>query len=557
MSNLTKAELRAIAYYAVGVASEGRDVAYELRFCGYASKGPNGEAQLKPIGNSGYTIGEMQTDLGARESVAHSLVSSFQTWARSERPDWVMPAALAAQAATDLGRDGRRIRDPDYAANNAAYKKSHRGQELPSRLLPSAGLDIDEVLKERLNKFLATDAGKSFVHTQDAAQVEVLMDKVAARLEEVPLYKKSSPEDQAKLFGVVAKAYNQGPAYAKRILDDLEAGRINSLADVDKRINTFPDYMRTGSKHALDGVDVFNALRNSSVSNSMHGPWQTVIASPLVDPTQVRNDPTQPHLGKQYDTVKGLFVQPKEGVAFVLALEQGGIQKVGKPATAHSRGFHVAGKDFVQWDRSGEGRAFIGGQWSEFSRSDLTRVDHKDKSSYELRVTRDGETQPLFHGGKGALHITDPHKAAPTETPHVRLDDPLHPGHAMYQQAHEGMRRIDARMGRTPDRFTDNAAACLAVAACRAGLTRIDDVAMGENGKSVWVLQGRPGSVYSRTASEPVKSFSTPLEQTSEQWALAQQQVEHRREMTLQRLEEFRQSPPQADPAQAALAMRM
>jgi len=315
--------------------------------------------------------------------------------------------------------------------------------------------------------------------------------------------------------------------------------------------------MRTGREHALDGVAVFNALRSASANNSMHAPWQAVIANPLVDPTQVRNDPTQPHLGKHYDTVKGLFVQPKEGAAFVLALEQGGIQKVGKPATAHSRGFHVAGKDFVHWDRSGEGRAFVGGQWTEFSRSDLTRVEHKDKS-YDLNITQGHQIQALFHGGKGKPHIADPHKAAPTETPHVRLDDPLHPGHAMYQQAHVGMRRIDAQMGRTPDRFTDNAAACLAVAACRAGLTRIDDVAMGETGKSVWALQGHAGSVHSKLASASVDSFSTPLEQTSSQWPLAQQLTGDARQSAQQHLEAYRQvAPPQADPAQAAPAMRM
>ena len=420
------------------------------------------------------------------------------------------------------------------------------------------GSDIDPVLKERVNEYLATDAGKSFVHALDVKQVRELFESVASSLKDVPLYKQSSLEDQAKLFGMMAKAYNQGPLYAKPILNDISKGHLISLADVNQRINALPDYMQTGRNHALDGVAVFNALRSASASNSMHAPWQAVIANPLVDPTKLRNDPNQPHLGAQYDTVKGLFVQPREGAAFVHALEQGGTLKVGNPAPAQSRGFHLAGQDFVHWDRSGEGRAFVGGQWSEFSRSELSQVVHKDNSSYDLNIVRGQQTQPLFHGGKGALHITDPHKAAPTETPHVLLNDPLHPGHAMYRQAREGMSLIDARLGRTPDRFTDNAAACLAVAACRAGLTQIDDVAMGETGKSVWVLQGRPGSVLSRTASAPVESFSTPLEQTSGQWPLAQQQTEHDRQMTQQRMEEYQQiAPPQADPAQAAPAMRM
>ena len=46
MSNLTKAELRAVAYYAIGVASEGGDVAYKLSIAANRSTGPNGEALL-------------------------------------------------------------------------------------------------------------------------------------------------------------------------------------------------------------------------------------------------------------------------------------------------------------------------------------------------------------------------------------------------------------------------------------------------------------------------------------------------------------------------------
>ncbi|WP_267897547.1 hypothetical protein [Dyella psychrodurans] len=34
MANLTDDELRAIAYYSVGVSSEGKDVAYQLSFAG-------------------------------------------------------------------------------------------------------------------------------------------------------------------------------------------------------------------------------------------------------------------------------------------------------------------------------------------------------------------------------------------------------------------------------------------------------------------------------------------------------------------------------------------
>ncbi|MBS0343723.1 MAG: hypothetical protein JSS56_24735, partial [Proteobacteria bacterium] len=276
MSNLTDAQLRALAYYAVGVASEGKDVAYELRIAANTSTGPNGERLLQPIGNSGYTVGEMQTDLGARPKAAQDLVHRFQVWARARHPDWVMSTAQEEHAATELGRDGNKIRDPDYVAHDEAYQKTHHNQHIPSFLLPDKGSDIEPVLKERLNKYLASDEGKSFVHVLDVAQVEDLKKNVGKRLQVTPLYKQSSLEDQAKLFGMVAKAYNQGPLQAGKILTGIENKSLTSLDDVHKRIGTLADYMRTGRDHALDGVKVFNALSSASEKNSIHAPWQAV-----------------------------------------------------------------------------------------------------------------------------------------------------------------------------------------------------------------------------------------------------------------------------------------
>lgn len=82
--------------------------------------------------------------------------------------------------------------------------------------------------------------------------------------------------------------------------------------------------MRTGRDAALLGAKTFNSLRNASLTNPMHAPWQAVVANPLVDPTQVGADPKQPHLAHQYATVKGLFVQPQQGRALVEALDNGG-----------------------------------------------------------------------------------------------------------------------------------------------------------------------------------------------------------------------------------------
>ena len=286
MPNLSDNELRAVAYYAIGVSTEGGDVAYQLSFCGQ----PTHQAGvLEPIGNSGYTIGEMQTDLGSRHNIAASLVDSFNSWAQAnQHQDWVLNDQQKAQFTSDLARDGNHIRDPNYDADNLKYAREHHGQSIPSSQLPATGQDIDQTFKSHLGAYLGTDAGKAFVHQTDTDQVRLLMEKVAARLEPSDLYKNSSLEDQAKIFAVVAKAYNQGPRYANQIMDGIDAGQIKSLDDISKKIDTFPDghdhYMRTGRDAALKGAQLFNALQNTSERNPMRDPWQAVVANPLVDP---------------------------------------------------------------------------------------------------------------------------------------------------------------------------------------------------------------------------------------------------------------------------------
>jgi peptidoglycan hydrolase-like protein with peptidoglycan-binding domain len=402
MPDLTANELRAVAYYSIGVGSEGGDIAYQLSFCGDTISKPDGSAALRPIGNSGYTIGEMQTDFGAQPEVAKDLVGSFQDWAKTNHKDWVLSEDQKAQLEADLGRNGRHIRDGNYDADNKAYMQQHHGKSMPDSLLPRTGQDIDPVFKAHLDSYLATDAGKAFTHRTDVAQVDELVSKVGQRLEHTDFYKNATPDDQAKIFSIVAKAYNQGPAYVvgskniTGIFEDIDSGKIGTMADLNMKVDSFPDYMRTGRDAAVKGAELFNSLQNAGARNPMREPWQAVVGNPLVDPTQVGNDPKQPHLANQYATVKGSFVDPAEGRAFVAALEKGGSHNYGDPGKSHSRGFYAEGKDFVQWDRDGHGRAFVGGQWSDVQRSELSLVHNKDHT-LDVDLTRNGKVQSLLH----------------------------------------------------------------------------------------------------------------------------------------------------------------
>jgi predicted chitinase len=104
------------------------------------------------------------------------------------------------------------------------------------------------------------------------------------------------------------------------------------------------------------------------------------------------------------------------------------------------------------------------------------------------------------------------------------------PGHALqdsplFKQAKSALQEIDAQFGRKPDQLTDNAAAAVAVAALRGGLTRIDHMTLGGNDNStIFAIQGTPGGPLSRFVDVPtMESLHTPVAQSSQAFTVVQQ----------------------------------
>jgi peptidoglycan hydrolase-like protein with peptidoglycan-binding domain len=155
----------------------------------------------------------------------------------------------------------------------------------------------------------------------------------------------------------------------------------------------------------------------------------------LVDPSKLGQDTNLPNLPDQYATIKGTFVQPDQGRALVGALENSGSYNYGDPSNTHSRGFFAEGNDFAQWDKDGSGRAFVGGQWSDFSRNDISLVRNADHT-LNLDITRNGETQSLLH----VTHPTGPAHATPT---HAHAN-----GEVLHQGMHgEGVQKLQTQLG--------------------------------------------------------------------------------------------------------------
>jgi len=85
--------------------------------------------------------------------------------------------------------------------------------------------------------------------------------------------------------------------------------------------------------------------------------------------------------------------------------------------------------------------------------------------------------------------------------------------------------KIDADRQRTPDQISQNVAGSLAVAAQRAGLTRIDHVVMSEDGSRLYAVQGDLNSPLKKMAEVPTQqAVNTSLEQSSRELAQAGQQ---------------------------------
>lgn len=486
-AELSDAELRALAYFAVGVCSEGsnagRDVSNRLSFAGSIRNGV-----MAPVGNSGFSIGTLQIDLGQRPEVARVLTEAYQTWATREHPHWRLTEAQYTQTVRDLSRNGRAI-------------TADRGRAL------------DATVKGHIDQFLQSDDGIRFVHDRDMAQVEQLMNGVVRNVRQTPLYLQSNLDEQAELITMMMKLQNQSEnLWAPRLVRNMVNGEYRNVADVSRAIDGLrapagdDDYIESGRNHAVSGAHVFNALRKMEDTNPLHVAWQNVLANPLVDPTRLNTDEARPDLAAEYATVKTLFLQHDQGPGFIEALERGTGYVYGRPRLEQQRaaiaGLYSSGDDFIVWSREGAGRARINGSWSPIERDDLSRVRNRD-GSVDLTMDRNGSAVLLMHADPNArpLRPLQPRRAEAESPEHAlpagaRLSSQdSAQEHPMVAQAREAVHRLDASMGRRPDQASECMSASLACLAKAHGLSCIDHVVLGEEsggrtGGSVFVVQG-------------------------------------------------------------------
>lgn len=505
---LNNDDARSLAYFAVGVGSEGsvggRDVSNHLSFAGNEKNG-----KLNPIGNSGYSLGTLQTDLGAHPEVAQPLVAAYQAWAKAHHSDWVLDSKQEQQTVADLGRSGNAIR----ADGNRA---------------------LDATVKSHLDEFLKSNVGKTFVHERDERQVNLLTrpDSVLTKLQATQLYQNASHEDQARLATVALKVENQTGGqgavwkHEKRqkphkvvegLVESINNGGIKSMGNIGPWLDKHPKYVREGVAHALQGTETYLRLERADPKSDLHRAWQSVKANATTDPGKL--DPTSA-LAKDYATVKDQFLHPNGHHQGKHSTAIGEMQtKLGQLGYTNPDKTPLAADSQMGPNTRGALKTFQ----HEHHLKETGTTDSATLKAIEATLKERGVQR---QAAPTTEQSNDPKRGGPSQ-----ITDPAHPGNTLFKQAQAGMQAIDTKFGRPSDHQTDNAAGHVAVKAQCAGMKCIDVMELGgAHGNKIIAVQGMPGNAHSKVIDvDTVVALNTPLAQSSQAFADAHNQQQAQR----------------------------
>jgi len=367
------AEIRAALYYAVGVASEGGRQSFTMVVAG----DNRSTALLEPAGNSGYSIGTLQTDLGQRYqpdveggvNVPRDLVEATQAWALAHAPKRAFPdQANIDFAIADFGRTGEKIREHD-------------------------GRDVDAEALARVNAFLGSQHGVAWVHARDAAQVDRVMTEAIVPLQATAAYQAMSPDERIMAAVMVGKLFNQNERRGERVSDEVAAGTISDVAEINARIDGHGGYLRSGNDHATTGLAPITALRAAPEGTAFAAVWADVQSDPVRLPVLAERDLPASGVDRSHQILRELALDPERGARIVDAANRGAQQSFGR-APAEGGGAMVAGDTVALWGSRGDVQVFRDRQWESVDRALVQRIG--DRSNHELHLAGDGQTESLL-----------------------------------------------------------------------------------------------------------------------------------------------------------------
>jgi hypothetical protein len=493
--------LAGATYFVVGRGTEGGPSSYHLSITGVTSgtSDPHWGHASSIVADSGYSLGTIQVDLGKRG-----------TWALGATDG----AALKPGETTYV--DG-------IIAESAKYAKEHNlpytadTAKLRSELLTHGNGEhgrttlqfIDKNTRDSIDAWAGSQDGQKWIHTNiDYPQIK---NATQSAMDTLDKYGKNIPEDRRlETVAILAKTENQIPSQMKKFEKVLQDGGNydDVLAKANEIKQTYSYY--DGPKAAALAEQYKNVAKDPEKAAALERA-STKVGNANFDPSNAGTDP-----------------DIKEA-----------LKAIGQGGRAHTTTAHGSLKDGAHGDKV------------KALQNDLTKLGYTDAKGHALHpdgdfgpgtkaavekfqrangLTPDGVAGPktleAVHKATHPQQATAPATPATASHPSVpSLADPGHPGNPIYKQALDGVKLIDAKMGRPSDHMSENLAGSLAVAARKETIVTVDRVEISDDGKRAYAMQGETNSPFKRVAEVDVaQSVAKPLEQSSAEFAKVDQQ---------------------------------
>jgi hypothetical protein len=243
----SEAHLQGIARFLVGFGTEEdsdrRD--YNFDFCGCIKYGPDGVPILiKPVDDSGYSLGALQLDFGQIQGAVEPFISAFEAWQKAT-PGAPHLASSHADAAAAMKMNGKAL--------NAAPSNGLRQQDVDAFSTYVRSPDGSDWVNTRIDNYLVgSDAQTTVVYSGEHYGYSLV--GVARKVEVTATFKKFDAQNRTDvtdlLYAMTMKAYNQGPTACMTILLPF----LDNDQDVDTIVNwpnQFSNAMNSGVNNTI------------------------------------------------------------------------------------------------------------------------------------------------------------------------------------------------------------------------------------------------------------------------------------------------------------------
>jgi hypothetical protein len=494
---LDRTTYEAIAYNAIGRASETGT---------YASLG-----LIHSTGNSGWSVGTLQWDFGqpGRGDKVNDLLAGYQAWSSDDQ------------------------KFTDEQIRSLTTRMQTRGQ---------VGNDLTSDEQAKLNAYLRSDSGRSFVNDLNQIQVDKKWNNVGEPLSQITWLQQLSSTDPAQAAEIVAmasKLYNQNEIRGRNFIEHLQANQLTSeqasewigTQGIDGLNQNARDAIVSGRDAALSGIRLMNNLEQGD--GRISRAWREQIHS-FGNTSLLRDFNSNPDV----QLLDGMMRYPVAGERIRSIIDE----------AAEARAITIKGID---------ANARLEMSSTELDRSGALTIRSPNGDAYEMMQdswARNGvpmQTTPVASQEENVNRqnlVTSQELQLP-----ARLDNPNHPDNALYIRTCELVYQLDHQNGRTPDQRSDQLASALTVSARAAGLQRIDQIALSEDASALWGAQRPPGVrdhfFDQHCKVDTVQALNTPMEQSGAQWPQAMQQFQEHQEQASQRQQAQQQE--QATPSMA------